>query len=154
MIFVAVFVKWELHMREHALRWRKIINDCFDMYQKVCIFVPCLISNERYLYETKCYRITTRIKISGIETTYNGHCQAPWKLVVDGPELYTCTSKMLPSGEENNAFGNFWCATSVNDDLTYKDWNWCSSKYRKTSIYCLIVGINIIKIRMLKSIKA
>ena len=45
---------------------------------------------------------------------------------------------MLPSGEENNAIGNSWCATSLNDDLTYKDWDWCSSKFHEASIYCLI----------------
>ena len=79
------------------------------------------------------------LKFSGTETSHNKHCQVPWKLVVDGPDLYTCTNKMLPSGEANNAHGNFWCATSLNDDLTYKDWDWCSSNYFVASIYFIIV---------------
>ena len=47
-------------------------------------------------------------------------------MTADGPELYTCTSYRLPSGETDERLGNQWCATSINDDLTYKDWDWCS----------------------------
>ena len=67
-------------------------------------------------------------KTIGIVTAHNQHCHIPWKVDVNGPELFTCTAYKSPSGEEYTASENFWCATSVNDDLTYKEWDWCSSK--------------------------
>ena len=67
-------------------------------------------------------------KTIGIVTSHNQHCHIPWKVDVNGPELFTCTADKSSSGEECAAFENFWCATSVNDDLTYKEWDWCSSK--------------------------
>lgn len=63
---------------------------------------------------------------SGILSAQFRFCQIPWKVTADGPELYTCTSYRSPSGETDERLGNQWCATSVNYDLTYKDWDWCS----------------------------
>ena len=71
---------------------------------------------------------TNLSKTLGIVTAHNHHCHIPWKVDVNGPELFTCTAHKSPSGEEYGAYENFWCATSVNDDLTYKEWDWCSSK--------------------------
>ena len=66
--------------------------------------------------------------ISGIVTSQHKHCRIPWKITEDGPELYTCTSSTAPSGETDEHLGNQWCATSVSDDLTYKEWDWCSGE--------------------------
>ena len=66
--------------------------------------------------------------ISGIVTSQHKHCRIPWKITEDGPELYTCTSSRAPSGETDEPLGNQWCATSVSDDLTYKEWDWCSGE--------------------------
>ena len=65
---------------------------------------------------------------SGIVTSQHKHCQTPWKIDEDGPELYACTSSKSPSGETDEPLGNQWCATTINDDLTYKEWDWCSGE--------------------------
>ena len=72
--------------------------------------------------KSPCYTVL------GIVTSQHKHCKIPWKIEEDGPELYTCTSSRSPSGETDDPMANSWCATTVNNDLTYKEWDWCSGK--------------------------
>ena len=44
-------------------------------------------------------------------------CKIPFKYENDGPEYYSCTAAGTNSGT--------WCATTVENDLTYDDWVWC-----------------------------
>ena len=65
---------------------------------------------------------------SGIVTSQHNHCRIPWKIDANGPELHTCTSSRSPSGEADEPLGNPWCAITVSDDMTYKEWDWCSGE--------------------------
>ena len=44
-------------------------------------------------------------------------CQIPFKYEKNGPSYTKCTTKGTSKGE--------WCATTVNKDLTYDNWDWC-----------------------------
>jgi hypothetical protein len=44
-------------------------------------------------------------------------CVVPFKYKFGGEEINTCTSVGTSKG--------VWCATSVKNDLTYDDWDWC-----------------------------
>ena len=50
-------------------------------------------------------------------TSDDEKCKIPFKYEKDGPEYYECTVAGTNRGT--------WCATTVKNDLTYKDWDWC-----------------------------
>lgn len=53
-----------------------------------------------------------------IDKTIEGiPCKIPFKNDPNSPAFYNCTNYGTSKG--------FWCATSVNTDLTYNDWDWC-----------------------------
>ena len=78
----------------------------------------------------------------GIVTTQHKHCHIPWKIDANGPELYTCTSSRSPSGEADEPLGNPWCAITVSDDMTYKEWDWCSGKC-KLNLLDMMKGLSL-----------
>ena len=44
-------------------------------------------------------------------------CKVPFKHDLNSPSFYNCTQYGTSKG--------FWCATTVQSDLTYDDWDWC-----------------------------
>ena len=58
-----------------------------------------------------------------IDKTIEGiPCKIPFKNDPNSPAFYNCTNYGTSKG--------FWCATSVNADLTYNDWNWCDESIK------------------------
>ena len=53
----------------------------------------------------------------GTVTADGERCKKPWKYEKDGPEYYNCSTA--------GTNGDNWCATTVENDLTYDDWDWC-----------------------------
>ena len=56
-------------------------------------------------------------KIFSVVTAHGEDCKIPFKYEKDGPEYYECTEAGTNRGT--------WCATTVKNDLTYDDWDWC-----------------------------
>ena len=87
----------------------------------LCEFVPCISSCE---YASACdlqKQIRSRCPKTcdacpGTVTVNGERCKIPFKY--DGQEYNKCTT----AGYRN---GDSWCATSVENDLTYDDWDWC-----------------------------
>ena len=70
----------------------------------------------------------------GCTTKYNVQCMFPFKYEAEGPDLYECTM----SG--GNSRSNAWCATSVNTDRTYDNWDYCKDVYCK---FCQNIQYNV-----------
>ena len=59
----------------------------------------------------------------GCTTVDNKQCIFPFKHEAEGPDLYECT---LSGGYSRS---KAWCATSVNTDKTYDNWDYCKDDY-------------------------
>ena len=71
-----------------------------------------------FLYiHCKYIKVLLNFKIFSAVTADGEPCHVPFKYAADGTELYKCTTAGTNKGE--------WCATTVESDLTYDDWEWC-----------------------------
>ena len=79
----------------------------------------------RLIYFTILSTYVEAASDEGCTTKYGEHCTFPFKYEADGPDLYECTT----SGGDSRS--NAWCATSVNTDKTYDNWDYCKDVYCK-----------------------
>ena len=71
-----------------------------------------------------------------VAVTKNGKkCKIPFKYHKNGPKYNKCT----PIGTTNG----LWCATSVDENMVYKTWEWCSVEEGSTLINILLSRMSL-----------
>ena len=92
-------------------KYRPVGYDCTNTGTSIQEYKSRILNHHNY------NKIRLHFKIGPAVTADGKKCEIPFKYEKNGPEYSKCTEVGANSGT--------WCATSVNNDLTYDDWDWC-----------------------------